>query len=102
MTTAASPFAADLTTWAIVVTAAGYEAQQVPMNRIGAPDIIAIHPGQDSADKALERVKMMADIARPQWEASIAHEVALRNKIIGAIHAVALPRPEEDAPGQGV
>lgn len=85
--------------WAVVKTDNGFDVQRVPFSALSGGNVLAAHPNEASARKALERMEMGLPIFIKHFEASIAHEIELRNKLIAAYQELAKPRPEEDDPG---
>jgi hypothetical protein len=83
--------------WAVVKTAAGYDVQKLPHSHLTGPDVLAVHPNEASARKGLQRLELAAPMVIEKFEESIAHEIAIRNKLIAWFNGLAMPEAETEA-----
>jgi hypothetical protein len=95
--------------WCVVATETAVEARELPYAMLTAPFVLAIHPSRESAEKAMNRAILMreegelhyAEIVERErsiraglepgsdaWAASVAHEIAILNKLAAAIHEI--------------
>ncbi|MBY8826133.1 hypothetical protein [Sphingomonas colocasiae] len=100
--------------WCVIATDSGYEARELPYEKLDAPNVLAIHPDRNSADNAVNRAILMREQVDEQWRpqfdreqkvraelpagaiaerlASIEYETTLRNKLSASIREIAQPR----------
>lgn len=99
--------------WGVVATEKSFEARELPYSMLSAPFVIALHPSRGDAEQAMNRAILVREAAEAEyaavidrerserakaepgssgWTASIAHELAILNKIAMVVHEVAQPR----------
>lgn len=99
--------------WCVVATDKTFEARELPHTQLTAPFVLAVHPSRDEAEKAANRAILfreqaeasaaaMLDRERSErakmepgsstWAASVAHEIAILNKVTRSALDIVQPR----------
>lgn len=100
--------------WCVVATDTAFEARELPYEQLGAPNVLAIHLDQYTAEQAVNRAILLQEAMDEQyghvleWERdiraklvpgevqarvnSIAHETTVRNKMLAALREIVQPR----------
>lgn len=81
-------------TWCVVSSDGGYSVESVPLSALSAERVLAAHPSEESALRGLQRLNLAIPMFREQFDASIQHEIDLRNRMIEWLRKTAAPKDE--------
>lgn len=90
-----SPIASLFSTWCVVSTDSGYSVESVPYSALKADRVLAAHPAEESALRGLQRLNLAIPMMQEQFDASIRHEIELRNRMIEWLRKTAEPKDED-------
>lgn len=93
-----SQFTAGFANWAIVAAAGIYRILKIPLHRVGAPDVLAIHPDEESARGGLKRVERFAGLRVPELKGTRVDEAEFRKMLDRVLREVAMPAAQPDDP----
>lgn len=77
--------------WAVIIAAGDYAIRKIEVGELLPPDAIAFHPGQRSAELALERVLAFHLAVQGNMRESLARESKLRGDILALPNAARHP-----------
>lgn len=101
-----------MTIWAVIATRDSFDVEEVS-NDYDAPEVVALYTTKPEAEQAVNRVILLREQMKEMhdpiltrerelratlapgskaWGASLQHELAIRNKMLLAIHQIVKPR----------